>query len=114
VLPKDRNIDTVSAETGAVYKGVFRRQKDLRDSIGIGFAYNSISKNLRRADDVARQEGVLNVPNLRFESVLEMTYLVPITAYWQLQPDLQWVIRPNASNSLHNALVIGLRSIVSF
>lgn len=71
VLPKDRNIDTVSAETGAVYKGVFRRQKDLRDSIGIGFAYNSISNNLRRADDVARQEGVLNVPNLRFVIVCD-------------------------------------------
>jgi porin len=114
VLPKDRNFDTVSAEAGAVYKGVFRRQKDLRDSIGIGFAYNSISDNVRRADDVARQEGVPKVPNLRFESVLETTYAFPITAHWQLQPDFQWVIRPGASNSLRDAVVIGLRSTLTF
>ena len=114
VLPKDRNVDTVSAETGAVYKGVFRRQKELRDSIGVGFAYNSISDNVRRADDVARREGVPNVPDLRFESVLEATYLCPITAHWQLQPDFQWVIRPGASDSLRNAVVIGLRSILTF
>jgi porin len=97
-----------------VYKGVFRRGKVLRDAIGIGFAYNSISANVRRADDVARQEGVSKVPNLRFESVLETTYMFPITDHWQLQPDFQWVIRPGASNRVRNALVIGLRSILTF
>jgi porin len=41
LLPEDRNFDTLSAETGAVYKGFFRRQKDTQDSLGLGFAYNT-------------------------------------------------------------------------
>jgi porin len=113
-LPADRNFVTVSAETGAVYKGVLRRQADLRDSIGVGFAYNSISDHVRRADEVARQAGVPEAPNLESEAVLEATYVLPITSNWRLQPDLQWVICPDGTASSRNALVIGLRSILTF
>jgi porin len=113
-VPADRNFITVSAETGAVYKGVLRRQADLRDSIGVGFAYNSVSNYARRADEVARQAGVPEAPNLESEAVLEATYVLPITSNWRLQPDVQWIICPDATASSRNALVIGLRSILTF
>lgn len=114
LLPSDRNFDTVSAEIGAVYRGVFRRQTALQDSLGLGFAYNRISGQVRRADAVARQEHVPAVPNFEFESVLEATYIFPITNHWQLQPDLQWIIRPGAAGMFRNALVMGLRSALAF
>jgi porin len=114
VVPADRNFLTASAETGLVYKGVFRRQADLRDSIGVGFAYNSVSNYVRRADAVARQADVPEAPNLESGAVLEATYVLPITRHWRLQPDVQWITIPGATASSRNALVIGLRSILTF
>lgn len=113
-VPADRNFVTVSAETGVVCKGVLRRQPDLQDSIGIGFGYNAISDQVRRADAVARQAGVPGASSLESEAVLEATYVLPITSNWRLQPDVQWVICPDATASSRNALVIGIRSILTF
>ncbi|MGA8655691.1 MAG: carbohydrate porin [Chthoniobacterales bacterium] len=114
VLPADRNIGSVAAEAGAVYKGVFRREKDTLDSFGVGFGYSGISNNVEHANSIARQAGVASAPNLSFESVLEATYAIPINTHWQLQPDLQWVIHPGGSDRFHNAVVLGLRSTVTF
>jgi carbohydrate-selective porin OprB len=58
---------------------------------------------------------VPDVPNFDYESVLEATCVFPITNQWQLQPDLQWVIRPGAAGMFRrNALVFGLRSTLTF
>ena len=113
VLPADRNFTSLSTEAGAVYKGIFRRERDTSDSLGLGFAYSDISKNVRHANDVARKEGGLEIPRLDFESVLEATYVLPINSHWQLQPDFQWVIHPGGSNRFHDAIVLGLRSIIT-
>jgi porin len=113
-LPDDRNYATISVETGVVYKGLFRQAKELRDSFGIGFGYNRISGAVQEADRVAGNAGAKGVPNLRFESLVEATYACPITEHWKLQPDIQWVIRPGAAGSYPNAVVLGLRSIVTF
>src|SRR3984893_13961294 len=113
-LPNDRNFITVSIDAGAVYKGVFRRQKESQDSLGIGFIYNSVSDNVRHAVAIARKEGVQGVLNFGSEPVLEATYVLPMTGHWQLQPDVQWVIRPGSPDTLRKALVIGLRSSIAF
>jgi porin len=113
-LPDDRNFATISTEAGAVYKGLFRRARDVRDSVGIGFGYNHISERVQEADRAAAAEGVEEVPNFRFESVVEATYACPITEHWKLQPDVQWVIRPGAAGHYPNAVVLGLRSVVTF
>jgi porin len=114
ILPADRNFVSVTTEAGLVYKGVFRCDKDTLDSFGLGFGYSGISNNVQQANTVARQEGVASVPNLRYEAVLEATYSVPINSHWQMQPDLQWVIQPGGSDRYHNAVVLGVRSIVTF
>jgi carbohydrate-selective porin OprB len=69
---------------------------------------------VRRADAVARQADVPEAPNLESGAVLEATYVLPITRHWRLQPDVQWIIIPGATASSRNALVIGLRSILTF
>ena len=113
-LPDDRNFITVSVDAGAVYKGVFRRQSGSQDSFGIAFAYNSVSDKVRHAVAVARNERVQGVLNFESEPILEATYVLPVTTHWQLQPDVQWVIRPGGTDALRNALVIGLRSSLTF
>jgi porin len=80
----------------------------------VGFGYSGISDNVEHANNVARQEGVASVPNPSYEAVLEATYSVPINSHWQMQPDLQWVIQPGGSDRYHNAVVLGVRSTVTF
>jgi porin len=113
-VPEDRNFVSISAETGALYKGLFRRRKDLQDSLGLGFACNSTSDAVRQADNTARSKGFPGIQNLQIESVAEATYVLPITRNWQLQPDLQWVIQPGAVRNARNALVFSVRSILTF
>jgi porin len=114
LLPSDRNFDQLSAEIGFVYKGIFQRQVDLRDSFGVCLAYNRISDRVRQADNFAGSQGIRDVPNFQFESAVETTYAYPIKANWQLQPDLQWVIRPGAAGRYGNAVVLGMRSVITF
>ena len=114
VLPADRNFVSMATEAGAVYKGVFRCAKDTLDSLGVGFGYSGISDNVEHANNVARQEGLASVPNLSYEAVWEATYSLPINSHWQMQPDLQWVIHPGGSDRHHNAVVLGVRSTVTF
>ena len=114
VLPEDRNFVSVTTEAGLVYKGLFRCEKDTLDSFGVCFGYSGISNNMEHADRVARQEGVAGASNLTYEGVLEATYSVPINSHWAVQPDLQWVIQPGGSDHFHDAVVLGVRSTVTF
>ncbi len=110
--PDDRNAVPISAETGAVYRGIFRRESATRDSFGIGFVYNRIGDSTRRADraTLAAGPGL----NLDFESVLEATYQIPVTPNLQLQPDLQFVLHPGGSVQNENALVLGFSVILIY
>lgn len=54
--------------------------------------------------------------------MIEATYLHDIAPWWQVQPDLQYVIRPGGgvpdparpSKKLGDALVVGLRTTITF
>ena len=46
--------------------------------------------------------------------VLEVTYQAQITKWLSMQPDLQFVVNPGGNQDLKNALVIGLRTAITF
>ncbi len=55
------------------------------------------------------------------ESVIELTYQAQVAPWWQVQPDVQYVINPGAGvpnpgsdKFVGNALVLGLRTVVTF
>jgi carbohydrate-selective porin OprB len=48
------------------------------------------------------------------EQVLEASYAIYLTNNYTIQPDLQYVIRPNGTNEAKNALVIGIQFLASF
>ncbi len=112
--PDDRNAVPISAETGAVYRGLFRRESASRDSFGIGFIYNRIGDSTRRADRAALSVGLSPSLDLNYESVLEATYQIPVTPNLQFQPDLQFVLHPGGSVQNENALVLGFSVIVTY
>jgi porin len=62
------------------------------------------------------------VPARRTETVIELTYQAQLTPWLQAQPDMQFVINPggglvnpdDVSQRLHNEIVVGMRTEVTF
>jgi porin len=116
--PGDRNLVSFYFDTGLAFKGPFGRKDD---TVGIGFGYAQIGSAARSLDQ-DNGATVLGYPVRSREAVLEVTYQVQVTDWWQLQPDFQYVVapgggipNPNAPDrKIGNAAVLGLRSAITF
>jgi porin len=100
----DGRIDTIANYLGA---GLVKSQplpgrKD--DQLGFAIARAGLGAAGRRAGG--------GLP--RAETALEATYKFQVVDNFALQPDVQYIIHPAARPGLSNALVVGLRVIVSF
>ncbi|MCW3477273.1 carbohydrate porin [Limobrevibacterium gyesilva] len=118
--PGDRNLSDFYVNGGATWKGAIPGRAD--DTIGLGVAYLRIGGAARGLDqDTALFSGA-PFPVRSNETVIEATYQMQLAGWWQLQPDVQYVMRPggkvpnpnNPAQVLKNAVVIGLRSVVTF
>jgi porin len=97
---------SLSVDSGLVYTGLIPGRS--QDQLGAGFAYGQLSSgysNLGLSQDV---------PAPYYSAVAELTYSIQLAPAVKLQPDLQYVIRPNGSAQYGNALVAGFRAIVDF
>jgi porin len=110
--PASRNSLDWSGEIGAVYSGLL--QSDGRDQLGLGFAWIDISSQIAAATRIANSEDHTSFAKPDYEAILELTYKFQITKWWNVQPDVQWIIHPGGSGEQHNALVIGLRTQITF
>ena len=89
--------------------------------LALGVSYLGISSAKRRfGSDVVMYTG-LGTPYFSNETVLELTYLCQLTAWWTLQPDLQYVVHPGAgipvgpnTGALKDALTGGIRAVITF
>lgn len=106
VTPQDRNFVNFYFDTGLTYKGLIPTRDD--DTLGIGFGYAQISNGARSS---LREEGA---SPLGAEMVLEATYQVQVNNWLVVQPDFQYIINPNATTNLGNALLLGFRGEVTF
>ena len=111
----------MEVDAGFTFKGLFP-DRDL-DVLGVGVSYARIGYARRLDQDEILFAGVER-PIRDYESVLEITYEARIAPWLLLQPDLQLVFHPGGYTSapppapigqpIPNALVIGLRSGVTF
>jgi porin len=118
----DRNLINLELDAGLTYKGLFPgRDTDL---IGIAASYGRIGGAARGlSSDAVLFSGVAQ-PIRDYEAVLELTYQWSVAPWWVLQPDLQAIFHPNghtaapfpapAGQPIPNALVLGLRSTITF
>jgi porin len=79
---------------GAVYTGVWRGD----DQLGASFGHAMFGGPARRA---ARLEAA--------ETVIELTYALPVNDNLTLQPDVQYVRNPSGDPAIPDALVFGMR-----
>jgi porin len=117
--PGDRNLVNFYADAGLAYKGPFGRADD---ETGIAFGYARVSDAARGLDtDIALFTGQFQ-PVRSGEAVLELTYRIQLTGWWQLQPDFQYIFNPAGGvanptaggRRIGDAAVLGLRTAVTF
>lgn len=119
--PADRNLIDFSIDGGLAYRGLIPGRPADVLALGLGFA--RISNDARNRD---RDSAVLAPPGdpvRNFEMVVELTYQAPVTPWWIVQPDFQFVIHPGANAAVataggsvvpRNAAILGLRSVLRF
>jgi porin len=116
--PKDRNLTQFGIDGGLVYKGLIPGRD--YDSIGIAASYLEISNDIRRAQRDANSaygEFGLNLPLADYETVFEFSYKAQVTAWWTLQPSIQWVLHPGGrttSTAIPDAVVFIIQTTVRF
>jgi porin len=115
----DCNLIDFHLDTGLVYKGPLSR---VEDQLGLAIGYAHVGSAARGLDAVlARFTGQL-YPIRSGKTVLELTYRLQLTGWWQLQPDFQYVLNPAGgianpkapTRPIGEAAVLGLRTVISF
>ncbi len=115
--PSDRNFMDFYCDTGIDYKGLIPTRHN--DVLALGFAYGQVSNGIRNPQAFINGDPTYASPDtsaiaLNYEMAFETTYIAQITPWLTLQPDIQYIIHPGASQNLGNALVAGLRATVNF
>lgn len=87
---------------GLVYKGIFPSRNT--DKIGLAF---SLPINSDVYLEATNQE-------LADELIAELTYQFKFSKSWLMQVDAQYIANPNRAPGLKDAMVVGLRTILSF
>ena len=112
----------LEVDAGVTYKGLFPgRELDLS---GVAASYGRIGNAARGLDrDEIRFTGTGGTIR-DYEAVLEITYEARIAPWWTLQPDFQLIAHPGghvtpplaapSARPIPNALVLGLRSSITF
>ncbi len=83
--------------TGLVYNGPFLSSGD--DQLGIAIAYAGTSNSYR----------IENPASSFHETVTELSYRAPVTDWFVVQPNIQYVVNPGLGPSARNALAVGVR-----
>ncbi len=101
---------------GAVARGFWKARS--HDAIGLLFIYDTVSGRLGSVQDV---EAALDLPIensatgvQRHEMIIEANYDVQVFRGVNIEPDFQYVVRPNAQASIGDAIVLGVKAHVEF
>lgn len=94
-----------SFNTGVVLRGPIPTRP--LDDIVFGLVYGGVSSERR---DAQRADGE---PLQDFEMVLELSYVWQVTPWLQLQPDIQYVLKPGATGDIPDALVLGAQIAIN-
>jgi porin len=110
--PEDRNLASLGLDGGFMYKGLIPTRD--WDTVGFAASYLKISDDIRRGQELVNSfaPGTFTVAD--HEIVLEANYRAQLTAWWTLQPDVQYVIHPGGSAEHDNALVFLLMTTLRF
>ena len=119
--PEDRNLISFSTNAGVTLKAPFEGRDN--DTVGIGFGVGKISNGARGFDqDFAAANPGTFAPIRSVETFVEATYQYQVAPWWNLQPDFQYIFRPqggvvdptNPTRVIQDEAVFGLRTTITF
>jgi len=118
---QDRNLVSFSVNAGLLSHGPFpgRDNDTFGVEMGIARASNSASGY---DNDLRFYDPSVHTPVRSAETFFEATYQIQVTPWWQIQPDIQYVIDPgagianpsDATQTIKNEVVVGLRTNITF
>lgn len=91
---------------GVQYAGLIPHRDKDRSIFGV--AYGSYSSDLRE------QQASQNLPQETYEMVFEWAYQIQVNPWMTVQPDVQYIVNPGATETIQNAWVLGALVSVSF
>jgi porin len=94
-------------DTGIVLYGPSSKRP--QDFFGLGIVYGSYSHDFRLAQEI--NPTPLGVPHS--EMTVELNYGWTVRPGLLLQPDFQYLVHPNGSTRLHNAVAIGINIVLN-
>ncbi|WP_334269344.1 carbohydrate porin [Edaphobacter sp. HDX4] len=97
---------------GGIREGTFRH-RDV-DFVSVLFAHGSINPRLTRYQEDRNTVAPGSVGIQTYESIGEIDYNIQIAPWLSVRPNLQYIMRPGATGSIPNAVVIGLHTGVTF
>jgi porin len=116
----NRNFISFSLNAGLTFREPFKGRDS--DTFGIGMGFAKVSPQVSALDrDNILYTGVYT-PIRSSETYLEATYQYQVAPWWQLQPDIQYVINPgaglvnpnNPTKRIGNELILGMRTNILF
>jgi porin len=118
--PSDRNLVDYSVEGGMNWQAPFASRPN--DTAALGFEWVRVSDSASELDGDRALYSGHKMPVRRWEAEFELTYQAQVVAGWQVQPDIQYVVRPGGgipdpadpARRVGDELVLGLRSILTF
>jgi porin len=106
VAPSNHSMVDFDTDAGLNFTGLIPGRKT--DIAGLAIARSAISRDF---SDFSQATGG---PAYKYEALIEGTYAINLTPWWQLQPDVQYIFTAGAQAHSPDALVVGLRSTVTF
>jgi porin len=111
--PKDRNLVEWALDGGLVHKGLIPTRD--WDSLGLSAAWMWMSSDIASAQRFINSAvGAPIFSPVDYEGLVELTYKAQVTAWWTLQPSLQWVVHPGGSEADRDALAVVLMTTLRF
>ena len=110
--PADRNLAQFGVDGGLVYRGLIPRRD--WDTLALAASYLEISDDIRHAQQHVNQvvPGAFVVSD--YETAIELSYKLQMTAWWTIQPSLQRVFHPGGSAAIPDATVFILQTTLRF
>jgi porin len=105
------NTMPIFVDGGLVYRGLIPGRAN--DVAGFAVIYGTFSSDLRQSERLQRRAGVAAAIQ-DYELVLEWTYGIQVARWLAVQPDVQYVVRPNGSSAIPNALILGFQVSMNF
>ncbi len=104
--PSNTNFVDSYVDGGFNFTGFFPARD--QDVAGLAVARSHVSQ------DFSVLETAESEPPLSAETYLEATYKIQMTPWWDIQPDVQYIVTPGGFAGAHNATILGVRTYVLF